>query len=77
MLWQRGKPYSQDLRECVLAATDDGESVGQIAVLLRVSERRSPKFGQGVRLGSLLRRTDRNDGQAEAVFGGFLGESCS
>lgn len=37
MLWQRGKAYSQDLRERVLAAADDGESVGRIATLLRVS----------------------------------------
>jgi transposase len=37
MLWQRGKAYSQDLRERVLAAADDGLSVGRIAVLLRVS----------------------------------------
>jgi transposase len=37
MLWQRGKAYSQDLRERVLAAADDGELVGHIAVLLRVS----------------------------------------
>lgn len=37
MLWQRGKAYSQDLRERVLAAADDGLRVGQIAALLRVS----------------------------------------
>ena len=37
MLWQRGKAYSQDLRERVLAATDDGVAVGRIAALLRVS----------------------------------------
>jgi transposase len=37
MLWQRGKPYSQDLRERVFAAADDGEPVGQIADMLRVS----------------------------------------
>ena len=35
------------------------------------------KFGQEVKLGLLLRRTDLNDGQAEAVFGGFQGEGCS
>jgi hypothetical protein len=35
------------------------------------------KFGQAVKLGLLLRRTDLNDGQAEAVFGGFQGEGCS
>jgi hypothetical protein len=37
----------------------------------------SRNFGQGVKLGSALRRTDLNDGQTEAVFGGFQGESCS
>lgn len=37
MLWQRGKSYSQDLRERVFAAADDGEAVGQIAAMLRVS----------------------------------------
>ena len=35
------------------------------------------KFGQEDKLGLLLRRTDLNDGQAEAVFGGFQGEGCS
>lgn len=37
MLWQRGKSYSQDLRERVFAASDDGEPVGRIATALRVS----------------------------------------
>jgi transposase len=37
MLWRRGKSYSQDLRERVFAAADDGERVGQIATQLRVS----------------------------------------
>ena len=37
MLWQHGKSYSQDLRERVLAAADDGQRVGQIARMLRVS----------------------------------------
>jgi hypothetical protein len=37
MLWQRGKAYSQDLRERVLVAADDGVPVGRIAALLRVS----------------------------------------
>jgi transposase len=37
MLWHRGKPYSQDLRERVFAAADDGEPVGRIATSLRVS----------------------------------------
>jgi len=37
MLCQPGKPYSQDLRERVFAAADDGEPVGRIATMLRVS----------------------------------------
>jgi hypothetical protein len=37
MLWQCGKSYSQDLRERVFAAADDGEPVGRIATVLRVS----------------------------------------
>jgi transposase len=37
MLWQRGKSYSQDLRERVFAAADDGEPLGRIATMLRVS----------------------------------------
>jgi transposase len=37
MPWHRGKAYSQDLRERVLAVADEGEPVGQIARLLRVS----------------------------------------
>jgi transposase len=37
MLWRRGKSYSQDLRERVFAAADDGEPVGRIASTLRVS----------------------------------------
>jgi transposase len=37
MLWRRGKAYSQDLRARVFAAADDGEPVGRIATLLRVS----------------------------------------
>ena len=37
MLWQRGKSYSQDLRERVFAAADEGERVGQVAIRLRVS----------------------------------------
>jgi transposase len=37
MLWYRGKAYSQDLRERVFAAAEEGEPVGRIASLLRVS----------------------------------------
>jgi transposase len=37
MLWRRGKSYSQDLRERVFASADDGEPVGRIAAMLRVS----------------------------------------
>jgi hypothetical protein len=35
------------------------------------------EIGQEVKLGLLLRRMDLNDGQTEAVFGGFQGEGCS
>jgi hypothetical protein len=37
MLWEQGKAYSQDSRERVFAAADDGEPVGPIAVLQRTS----------------------------------------
>jgi transposase len=37
MAWRRGKAYSQDLRDRVFAAADDGEPVCQIARTLRVS----------------------------------------
>lgn len=37
MLWRRGKAYSQDLRERILAAADDGRRVGEIAAVFRVS----------------------------------------
>jgi transposase len=37
MLWRRGKAYSQDLRARVLVAADEGQRVGQIATMLRVS----------------------------------------
>lgn len=37
MLFRRGKSYSQDLRERVFAAADDGERVGRIAAMLHVS----------------------------------------
>jgi transposase len=37
MLWEQGKPYSQDLRERVFAEADEGAAVGEIATLLRVS----------------------------------------
>ncbi len=37
MLYQRGRAYSPDLRNRVFAASDDGERVGEVADLLRVS----------------------------------------
>jgi transposase len=37
MAWSRGKAYSQDLRDRVLALSDDGFAVGRIAAQLRVS----------------------------------------
>ena len=54
-------------------------AVGQPVVADELPDvlRWSREFGQGVKLGLLLRRTDLNDGQAEAVFGGFQGEGCS
>lgn len=37
MLWQRGKAYSQDLRERVLAAADDGVAVASRPCCVSVS----------------------------------------
>jgi transposase len=37
MLWRRGRPYSQDLRERVFAAADDGAQVSETAEMLHVS----------------------------------------
>ena len=37
MGWRRGKAYSQDLRERVLAAVDGGMAVAEAAALFRVS----------------------------------------
>ena len=37
MLYRRGKPYSQDLRERVFAASDEGDRVGEVADQLQVS----------------------------------------
>ena len=37
MAWRRGKSYAQDLRDRVFVAADDGEPVGRIATMLRVS----------------------------------------
>src|SRR6516162_1865206 len=37
VLYQPGKAYSQDLCERVFVASDEGEQVGEIAELLRVS----------------------------------------
>ena len=42
-----------------------------------VEVRWTRKIGQEVKLGLLLRRTDLNDEQAEALFGGIQGEGCS
>ena len=41
------------------------------------SLRWSLDFGQAVKLGLPARRTDPDDGQADAVFGGVQGEGCS
>ena len=37
MRWRRGRPYSQDLRDRVFAAADDGAQVGEAAEMLQVS----------------------------------------
>jgi transposase len=37
MAWSRGKAHAQDLRDRVLALSDDGFAVGRIAAQLRVS----------------------------------------
>lgn len=37
MLWRRGRPYAQDLRERVFATADAGQPVGRIAETLFVS----------------------------------------
>jgi len=37
MVWRRGQPYSQDLRDRVLSFADAGDAVGEIAEALRVS----------------------------------------
>ena len=52
--------------QSVAIVDDDALVCGSVATL-----RWTRKFGQGIKLGLLLRRTDANDGQAEAVFGGF------
>ncbi|MBC4019345.1 transposase [Siccirubricoccus deserti] len=44
--------------------------------ILKEAVRWSPDFGQVGKLGSPVRRTDPDDGQADAVFGGFQGEGC-
>ena len=37
MRWRRGRAYSQDLRDRVFAAADDGAQVGEAAEMLQVS----------------------------------------
>jgi transposase len=37
MRWRRGRAYSQDLRDRVFAAADDGAQVGEAAEMLHVS----------------------------------------
>ncbi len=66
MLWQRGKAYSQDLRERVLAAADDGLRVGQIAVRLRVSVSYVSKvLGRRRRTGQTTARPQRGHRSAK------------
>ena len=56
---------------------DRRHDLGLIAAAADPELRWTRKFGQEIKLGLLLRRTDLNDGQTEAVFGGFQGEGCS
>jgi hypothetical protein len=56
-------------QEAITARVEDG--------VLTLTLRWTRKIGQEVKLGLLLRRTDLNDGQTEAVFGGIQGEGCS
>jgi len=61
MLYQSGKPYSQDLRERVFAASDDGDRVGEIAELLRVSVSYVSKvLGRRRTTGETTARAQRN-----------------
>jgi Transposase len=36
MAWRRGQPYSQDLRDRIFAAVDDGSDVAEVAELFKV-----------------------------------------
>ena len=56
---------------------EDWGECGYVDALRGMYLRWSPKFGQRLKLGLLLTRTDLNDGQTEAVFCGFQGEGCS
>jgi hypothetical protein len=53
MLWQRGRTYSQDLRERVFAEVDDGEAAGERVLRVEGSEPAAPHW--------------RDDGPATAV----------
>ena len=60
MLWQRGRPYAQDLRERVFAAADTGLPVGRIAEMLFVSISYVSKvLGRGRSTGETTARPQR------------------
>jgi len=60
-----------------VAVAEDGRR-GEVRFLGEIDAVRwTQRFGQEVKLGLLLRRTDLNDGQTEAIFGGIQGEGCS
>jgi hypothetical protein len=83
MLWQRGKAYSQDLRERVLAAADDGELVGHIAVLLRVSidsssvSRDQPESDDACQNETYTEHSHRRDGIAQYRHSQNRGAGCA
>lgn len=60
MLWERGKAYSQDLRERVFAAAEAGLRVGEIADQLLVSDSYVSKvLGRQRRTGERTARPQR------------------
>jgi transposase len=60
MLWERGKAYSQDLRERIFAAAEAGLRVGEIADQLLVSDSYVSKvLGRQRRTGERMARPQR------------------
>jgi hypothetical protein len=82
--WRRtsGDGVAAAFVDAAMACCRSRKPEPQLALTLRPLEdlarspplRWSPKFGQVVKLGSPARRTDPDDGQADAIFGGVQGE---